>query len=67
MDFPSWAEKQPHGALTQLARETGCAYVTLHRLKRGGRIDSYSLAERISRATGGEVSIDDLCASREVA
>lgn len=61
MDFRTWAEAQPHGTLKRIERETGVAYTTLHRLKRGDRLDSYALAERVSRATGGEVSIDDLC------
>lgn len=61
MDFPTWAALQPHGTLKRIERETRIGYTTLHRLKRGDRLDSYQLAERVSRATGGAVSIDDLC------
>lgn len=64
MDFPSWAKAQPHGTLKRIEREQGVGYMTLYRLKRGERIDSYDLAARISKATGGEVSIDELCAPK---
>lgn len=61
MDFKTWAEAQSHGVLKRIERETGVGYTTLHRLKRGDRLDSYALAEKVSEATGGEVSIAELC------
>lgn len=64
MDFPTWAKAQPHGTLKRIEREHSVGYMTLYRLKNGGRLDSYDLAARISKATGGEVSIDELCAPR---
>jgi hypothetical protein len=61
MDFPAWVATQPHGTLKRIEREYGAGYSTLHRLMNGGRLDSYDLAERISKATSGAVSIEELC------
>ncbi len=61
MDFPTWVQSQPRGVLKRIERDCGIGYTTLHRLKRGARLDSYDLAKRLSAATGGEVTIDDLC------
>ncbi len=64
MDFAAWIQTQPYGTLKRIEREHRVGYMTLHRLKKGERLDSYELASRVSRATDGAVSIDELCAPR---
>ena len=61
MEFSTWVSKQPRGVLKRIEREANVGYTTLHRLMRGERIDSYSLAKRVSDATEGAVTVDDLC------
>lgn len=65
MDFPTWVSGQPRGVLKRIEREANAGYSTLNRLMRGERLDSYGLASRISEATGGEVTIDELCKPAE--
>jgi transcriptional regulator with XRE-family HTH domain len=61
MTFDDWAKKQPHGTLKRLERELGVGYSTLMRLRRGEHIARYDVAKKISDATGGEVSVDEIC------
>lgn len=52
--------------LKRLERESGVSYTTLHYLKTGRiHIHRYDIAERISQATGGRVTIKDLCTPKE--
>lgn len=62
MRFPEWVQTQERGALKRIERQTGVGYTTLMRLNSGDTIARYDVAKRISEATGGEVTIDDLCA-----
>ena len=48
------------GALKQLEHQTRLSYTTLMAAKNGAAV-SYETARRISEATGGEVTIEELC------
>jgi hypothetical protein len=61
MRFPDWVEAQEKGALKRIERETGVGYTTLMRLRAGEAISRYDVAEKISKATGGAVSIQEIC------
>lgn len=60
MRFPDWVEKQERGTLKRIERQHGVAYMTLMRASQGKAV-SYPIAEKLSAATGGEVSIAELC------
>jgi hypothetical protein len=61
MRFSEWVEGQPRGAMKRLERETGVGYNTLARLRRGETLRRYDVAKTLSDATGGAVSVADLC------
>lgn len=65
MRFDAWVRKQPRGTLKRLERDAGVGYMTLMRAMRGDLIATYAVAKRISDATGGAVSIDELCEAEE--
>jgi len=60
MDLKTWAEKRGRGALSEIQGKTGYAYSTIHRAFRGLPV-TYPTAAGISLATGGEVTIPELC------
>lgn len=66
MTFDEWARLQPRGTMMGLVRAGITSNTTIHRLRRGGRVQSYELARRISDATGGAVSIAALCEGEEL-
>lgn len=48
--------------IRRLARESGLDYSTVWRIaRRADRLDSYSKAKKLSAATGGAVTIAELC------
>lgn len=61
MNFAAWYKKQPKGTYKRLHFDLGVASATVYKLRKGGTIDSYALASLISEATGGEVSVAELC------
>lgn len=61
MRFSEYLEQAGHGEMKRLERETELGYMTLHRTKRGERIRDYLKAKVLSEATGGKVSIAELC------
>ncbi|MCC7542380.1 MAG: hypothetical protein IT379_39545 [Deltaproteobacteria bacterium] len=65
MRFPEWVDSQGHGVMTRIQRDTGVGYTTLMRARRGELIGEYATAKRISEATGGAVSIAELCEPAE--
>jgi hypothetical protein len=65
MTFAEWVKDQPYGVMKRLEREHGFGYQTLSRVKRGERLKRYDIARRLSAATGGAVSIADLCEAQE--
>ena len=65
MNFASWYKKQPKGTYKRLHFDLGVASATVYKLRKGGTIDSYALASLISEATGGEVSVQELCCAKK--
>lgn len=61
MRFPEWYASQPRGTGQRLVRELNIGTTTIHRLNQGGLVTAYELASKISAATGGAVSIEELC------
>lgn len=61
MRFPEWVQTQERGALKRIERQTGVGYTTLMRLNSGDTIARYDVAKRISEATDGAVTVDELC------
>jgi hypothetical protein len=61
MRFSEWVEEQPRGTLKQIERTTGVGYTTLQRLRAGERLSRYDLAKKISDATDGAVTVDEIC------
>lgn len=59
MDYPTWLKSQPHGTAKRIEREAKVGWMTLQRCAKyvpcGPKI-----AKRISEATGGEVSPEEL-------
>lgn len=47
--------------LRELAEKSGVSLLTLQNVERGGRIVRYDKAKQVSKATGGKVTIRDLC------
>lgn len=60
MRFPDWVKKQPRGALKEIERKYGVAYMTLMRARRGEAV-SFQIAQKLTDATAGVVSIEELC------
>lgn len=54
-----WLMGQPHGAIEALARKSEVSRETIRRA-RDSRIGTFAVAERISKATHGAVTADDL-------
>lgn len=61
MRFAKWYENAPKGTYRRLHFDLGIASATIFKLRQGDVIDSYALASLISEATGGEVSVAELC------
>jgi hypothetical protein len=60
MDFPTWLKAQPRGTAKRIERETGVGSTTLQRCMQ--RIPAGpGVAKRISAATAGEVTPEELC------
>lgn len=47
--------------LRRLAEKSGVSLLTLQNVERGGKIVQYPKAKQVSDATGGKVTIEDLC------
>ena len=61
MHLDEYIARQGHGAKARLSRDTGLDYTTIFKAAQRKPIGRYATARRISLATGGEVSIDELC------
>lgn len=61
MTFPDWVKTQQHGTLKKMERAGVAGYTTLGRVAHGELLSDYRVAQRISEATGGAVSIAELC------
>lgn len=61
MRLREWVRSRGRGELTRLMLLTGIAYATLHKLANDQNAARYKTAKKISKATGGSVSIAELC------
>jgi hypothetical protein len=61
MTLSDWLEAQPKGVLTRLARDSGLAYTTVFFVAHGGSVKTLDTARKLSDATGGAVSVEELC------
>ncbi len=61
MRLREWLATQPKGTQARLVRETGLGETTVHLASCGRRVGRYETARKISEATGGAVSIAELC------
>lgn len=61
MRMPEYIKDKPRGEKARLARVSGLAYGTVHNVCNGELLKTYDAAEKLSAATGGVVSIDELC------
>jgi hypothetical protein len=65
MRLSEWIHKHGRGAMAALSRDSGLSYITVFRASRGRSIKTYATAKALSDATGGDVSVQELCESRE--
>jgi hypothetical protein len=66
MKFEAWVEKKREKTsrtafLRDFSKEVKVSLMTLQHVARGGRVVLYYKAQSISDATGGEVTIPELC------
>jgi hypothetical protein len=63
MRFATWLSKQPRGTRARVIREV-CSEGAVRRATAGTPIGTYEVAERLSKATNGAVTIASLCKPR---
>ena len=61
MRLSTWIALQGRGSIAALARATGKRYHTIHALARGATRATYQTALLIQKATGGLVTVAELC------
>lgn len=61
MRLAAYVEAQGHGAVKDLAAKAGVSRPTIFKAIQGEPIGRWDVARRISEATGGQVSIRELC------
>ncbi len=61
MTFDEFMNQDDAPSLQDFAEDCGVSYTTLKSVRRGMKLDKYSVAKRISDATEGQVSIKELC------
>jgi hypothetical protein len=61
MDLDSYIRGRPYGEHARIAREADVFYTTLTAIRQRRAVPKYETARRISDATGGAVSIAELC------
>lgn len=54
------AQQEGAGAISKLVRDAGVANSTIHDILNGHRLSRLDTAEKISKATGGKVTVADL-------
>jgi DNA-binding transcriptional regulator YdaS (Cro superfamily) len=67
MHLDKWVQQEGYGSLSWLARRTGLAYGTVFAAYRRTTRVTYQTAALISKATRGEVTIDELCTAKPLA
>lgn len=61
MYFDKWLDTQPRGTQARIYREYGVSFAIMWRAQKRDPIKSYKTAKTLSQATGGKVSITELC------
>lgn len=61
MDLDTYIRKNGYGAIAKIARDAVLSYTTVHRILTKGVKPQADTAVRISKATGGVISIAELC------
>lgn len=61
MRLREYLDAAGHGEISRLVRAAGVAGSTIHDVLNGKPIKRYETAKRISEATGGKVSVAELC------
>ncbi len=61
MTLNEFVEKKGSPTLQELAETAEVSYTTLKSVRRGMRLKKYDVAKRVSEATGGKVTIKELC------
>ena len=61
MRMPDYIKDKPRGEMARLSRESGLAYGTVLNVCNGELLKTYETAKKLSEATGGVVSIAELC------
>lgn len=68
MKLSKWVEKQVKETkeykttvLKKLAERSGVSFLTLQKAELGAMMGSYKKAKSVSEATGGKVTVKDLC------
>jgi DNA-binding transcriptional regulator YdaS (Cro superfamily) len=61
MKLREYVEREGVGTISRLSRVTGISYTTLLAAINGRAATRYDTAKKISEATGGAVSISDIC------
>lgn len=67
MHLDRWVRLEGYGALSRLARQTGLAYGTIFGAYRRRTRILYESAVKISKATKGQVTVDELCGAKPLA
>lgn len=65
MRLDEWVRRQGVGELTRLKNKTGLAYTTVHAIYRGAQTPTFASAQALSEATGGVVTIAELCTTAQ--
>jgi hypothetical protein len=64
MNFPEWIKREGKGALSRVMYDSRVSYMTVLRARDGHRV-KIDIARKLSRATGGEVSVAELVGAVE--
>lgn len=65
MRFTDYVRKHGPETVARVAASSGVSEVTLRNVLRGMLISKYDVARRVSDATGGAVSVKELCERKE--
>lgn len=61
VNLKEYCEQEDALSLREIAEKADVSYTTVKSVRKGMRVKLYDVAKRISEATGGEVSIKELC------
>jgi hypothetical protein len=61
MRLSEWIAQRPRGEITRLMRVTGISYAAMHALSHDKNVALFRTAVIISEATGGAVTVRELC------